>query len=65
MDETNIPGNTPEPETEPQSESRVESQYPPRPENLKPQKKSVAFWLSILFGALLLLSVGVNVVLSI
>jgi len=65
MDETNIPGNTPEPEAEPQAEPRVESQSPPRTEKVQQQKKSVAFWLSILFGALLLLSVGVNVVLSI
>ncbi len=57
MDETNILGNTSEPQSAPRPEHKKEEG--------KPQKKSTTFWLTILFGALLLLSVGVNVVLSI
>lgn len=65
MDETNIPGNIPEPQSEPERQFKPEPQFEPKKEERKSQKKSITFWLTIVFGALLLLSVGVNVVLSI
>ncbi len=63
MDETNMPGNPPEPQSE--GQFKPEPVIEAKKEERKSQKKSITFWLAIILGALLLLSTGVNIVLSI